>query len=81
MGIVAGDARALRDVVEGQLIRSEMVIISGALGSTSATKVKAALGELGKLDIARVAMHPGSIQGFGKLGRDEVPTFLLPSNP
>jgi molybdopterin molybdotransferase len=26
-------------------------------------------------------MHPGSVQGFGRLGRAEVPTFLLPSNP
>ncbi|MGH3625526.1 MAG: gephyrin-like molybdotransferase Glp, partial [Sciscionella sp.] len=28
-----------------------------------------------------VAMHPGSVQGFGRLGQDAVPTFLLPSNP
>ncbi|MCE5289447.1 MAG: molybdopterin molybdotransferase MoeA [Nocardiaceae bacterium] len=81
VGIVAGDARALRDVVEGQLIRSELVIISGALGGSSGAKLIEAVGELGKMEIARVAMQPGSIQGFGQLGRDDVPTFLLPSNP
>jgi molybdopterin molybdotransferase len=26
-------------------------------------------------------MHPGSTQGFGRLGRDGVPTFLFPSYP
>ena len=26
-------------------------------------------------------MHPGSVQGFGQLGRDGVPVFLLPANP
>ncbi|HEX2300833.1 MAG TPA: molybdopterin molybdenumtransferase, partial [Pseudonocardiaceae bacterium] len=25
--------------------------------------------------------HPGSVQGFGRLGPDAVPTFLLPGNP
>ena len=29
----------------------------------------------------RIAMHPGSVQGFGQLGRDGVPVFLLPANP
>ena len=26
-------------------------------------------------------MHPGSVQGFGRLGPEGVPTFLLPANP
>jgi molybdopterin molybdotransferase len=26
-------------------------------------------------------MHPGSVQGFGQLGPEGVPTFLLPANP
>ena len=26
-------------------------------------------------------MHPGSVQGFGQLGREGVPVFLLPANP
>ena len=33
------------------------------------------------MEVTRVAMHPGSVQGFGQLGRDGVPTFLLPANP
>src|SRR5699024_4184870 len=32
-------------------------------------------------EMARVAMHPGSVQGFGLLGPEKVPTFLLPANP
>jgi molybdopterin molybdotransferase len=31
--------------------------------------------------MTRVAMHPGSVQGFGRLGPDSVPTFLIPGNP
>lgn len=81
VGIVDADPRRLRDVVEGQLVRAEVVVIAGAVGGWASDQVCEALEGLGELEIARVAMHPGSVQGFGRLGRDEVPTFLLPSNP
>jgi molybdopterin molybdotransferase len=81
VGIVSADPRRLRDVVEGQLVRAEVVVVAGAVGGWASEQVREALEGLGELEIARVAMHPGSVQGFGRLGRDEVPTFLLPSNP
>ncbi|MVU82963.1 molybdopterin molybdenumtransferase [Nocardia sp. ET3-3] len=81
VGIVSADPKRLRDVVEGQLVRSEVVVIAGAVGGWASEQVREALEGLGELEITRVAMHPGSVQGFGLLGRDEVPTFLLPSNP
>ncbi|MFC6014173.1 gephyrin-like molybdotransferase Glp [Nocardia lasii] len=81
VGIVSADPRRLRDVVEGQLVRSEVVVIAGAVGGWASDQVREALDGLGELEVERVAMHPGSVQGFGRLGRDEVPTFLLPSNP
>ncbi|WP_024802219.1 gephyrin-like molybdotransferase Glp [Nocardia sp. BMG51109] len=81
VGIVSADPARLRDVVEGQLVRSEVVVIAGAVGGWASEQIREALSDLGELEIARVAMHPGSVQGFGRLGRDEVPTFLLPSNP
>lgn len=81
VGIASTDHRRLREVVEGQLIRSEIVVIAGAVGGGASEEVRDALAELGDVEVDRVAMHPGSVQGFGQLGRDEVPTFLLPSNP
>ncbi|MBH0120518.1 molybdopterin molybdotransferase MoeA [Rhodococcus sp. HM1] len=81
VGIVGTDPKTLREVVEGQLIRSEIVVIAGAVGGGALEDVREALSELGPLEVDRVAMHPGSVQGFGQLGRDEVPTFLLPANP
>lgn len=79
VGIV--DAKELRDVVEGQLNRAEIVVIAGAVGGTAAESVREVLSELGEMEVTRVAMHPGSVQGFGQLGREGVPTFLLPANP
>lgn len=81
VGIAAGDARRLRDVIEGQLIRAEVVVVSGAVGGAATEAVREVLGDLGEVEVDRVAMHPGSVQGFGRLGPDRVPTFLLPANP
>lgn len=81
VGIVSTDPKTLREVVESQLNRSEVVVIAGAVGGTAAENLRAVLSELGDMDVSRIAMHPGSVQGFGQLGPDGVPTFLLPANP
>jgi molybdopterin molybdotransferase len=81
VGIVDTDPKVLRDVVEGQISRAEAVVIAGAVGGAAAEAVRGVLAELGEMEVARIAMHPGSVQGFGQLGRDGVPVFLLPANP
>ena len=81
VGIVPAEPRRLREVVEGRLLLSEIVVIAGGIGGAAGEDTVAALSQLGELDVTRVAMHPGSVQGFGRLGPDRVPTFLLPANP
>lgn len=81
VGIVSGGPRELREIVEGQINRAEVIVIAGAVGGAAAEAVRQMLAELGEIEVVRVAMHPGSIQGFGQLGREGVPTFLLPANP
>lgn len=81
VGIASTEPARLREVLEGQLVRSEIVVVSGAAGGEATTRIREVMAELGDIEVSRVAMHPGSVQGFGRLGRDEVPTFLLPSNP
>lgn len=81
VGIVDTDPARLREIVEGQLSRAEIVVIAGAVGGAAAESVRTVLAELGEMEVSRIAMHPGSVQGFGQLGRDRVPVFLLPANP
>lgn len=81
VGIVSTDPKSLREAVEGQLNRAEVVVIAGAVGGAAAEGVRAVLSKLGEMEVTRIAMHPGSVQGFGQLGRERVPTFLLPANP
>ncbi len=81
VGIAPQDARRLRELVEARLLVSEAMVISGSAGGHAANLVVEALADLGTIDLTRVAMQPGSAQGFGLLGEDRVPTFLLPANP
>lgn len=81
IGIVTTNPKELRDAVEGQLTRAEVILIAGAVGGAAAEGVRTVLSELGEMEVTRIAMHPGSVQGFGQLGREGVPTFLLPANP
>lgn len=81
VGIVTGEPRRLREQIETQLQRSEVIIISGAVGGSGSDPIRAVLEEIGQIDTTRVAVHPGSVQGFGLLGDERVPVFLLPSNP
>jgi molybdopterin molybdotransferase len=81
VGIVGTDPRQLREVLESQLNRSEVVLIAGAVAGAAAESLRGVLSEFGDLEVNRIAMHPGSVQGFGQLGPEGVPTFLLPANP
>lgn len=81
VGIIAGEPRRLREILETEMVRSEVMVITGAVGGSGSENIRKVLEELGTIDTTRVAMHPGSVQGFGLLGSDEKPVFLLPSNP
>lgn len=81
VGIAAGEPRRLREIIENQMQRSELIVISGGVGGAGAETIREVLEELGEIDTTRVAMHPGSVQGFGLLGRERIPVMLLPSNP
>ena len=80
VGIAEGEPRRLREIVETHLSRSEVLVVTGAVGGSGAAVMQEVLRELGEVDTSRVAMHPGSVQGFGLLGEERTPTFLLPSN-
>lgn len=80
-GLVRGDAREIGSAMQDRLPFSDVIVVCGAVGGRTGAEVHAALAGLGDLDTTRVAMHPGSTQGFGRLGPDGVPTFLFPSHP
>lgn len=81
VGIAPRDTRRFAELVESRLLVSEAMVIAGGAGGDHGEMIRHALADLGEIDATRVAMQPGSSQGFGLLGPDRVPAFLLPSNP
>ncbi|WP_052433271.1 molybdotransferase-like divisome protein Glp [Streptacidiphilus carbonis] len=87
VGGVPDDAERLREVVEDQLIRADLVVTSGGVSVGAYDVVKEALAPegvepppLGAISFRKLRMQPGKPQGFGLLdGR--VPLFALPGNP
>lgn len=80
VGIAEGEPRRIKEALETHIARSEIIVISGAVGGAGSEEIRAVLGQLGQIDTTRVAMHPGSVQGFGIVGEDSIPAFLVPSN-
>ena len=78
--VIGSDDRSkLRETIEDQLVRADMIITTGGLSYGSADTVKEVLNPLGKVRFDNVAIAPGRQLGVGKLG--EVPIYCLPGNP
>jgi molybdopterin molybdotransferase len=79
-GILPAERRRLSEVLESQLLRSDLVLIAGTFASEG-DMVQEALAELGPMQFSQVTMHPGPLQAFGRLGRDSVPVICVPGEP
>jgi molybdopterin molybdotransferase len=79
-GIVPSDRRRLSEVLESQLLRSDLVLIAGTLAGEG-DMVREVLAELGNMRFSQLLVHPGPVQGFGRLGRDSVPVICVPGEP
>jgi molybdopterin molybdotransferase len=80
-GILPSDKRRLAEVLESQLLRSDLVLIAGTFAGGGSDMVEDALAELGQMHFRQVTMHPGPAQGFGRLGRDQIPVICVPGEP
>ncbi|MGA5284005.1 gephyrin-like molybdotransferase Glp [Streptomyces griseoincarnatus] len=86
VGAVADDAETLRDTIEDQLVRADLMVTSGGVSVGAYDVVKEALAHAGDepgsgVEFRRLAMQPGKPQGFGSIGPDHTPLLALPGNP
>ncbi|MCU1606808.1 MAG: moeA [Modestobacter sp.] len=80
-GILPADPRRLVDLLESQLLRSDVVLIAGTFASGGVDPLQEALHSLGGMSFTQVAMHPGPLHAFGRLGPDDVPVICVPGEP
>ncbi len=75
------DPDAVREAISDQLIRADLVITTGGITPGGDSVVTQVMPQLGKCDFADVAIQPGTHQGFGLIGDDEIPVIMLPGDP
>ena len=80
------DERArLRETIEDQLVRADLVLTTGGISYGSGDTVREVLGALGTVRFDNVAAWPGHIMGVGTVGgqdgRAGTPIVCLPGDP
>ncbi len=80
VGPLPDDEVVVAGTVSDQLVRADLVLISGGLSDTDAV-VRSVLPRMGSVSFEEVAVQPGGLQGFGTIGEDEIPVFALPGAP
>ena len=81
VGLVSDDPEAVRQLINDQLVRADVILTTGGVSQGDYDVVKEVLPSMGATDFAQVAMQPGKPQGFGLIGDSRVPMLMLPGNP
>ena len=81
VGPIPDEAAKVREVVEDQLVRADLLVTSGGASVGGYDVVREVLEELGAVRFRRLAMQPGKPQGFGRIGPDRTPFLAFPGNP
>ncbi len=86
VGILPDDRGTLREALDDQLVRADLVVITGGLSELVGDTVKDVLATLGTVRLDHVAMTPGFRHGFGTVGTElgadrTVPIFALQGDP
>lgn len=71
---------SLRNTIEDQLVRADLIITTGGISYGSGDTVREVLGTLGTIRFDNVAAWPGHILGVGTIG-EGIPIFCLPGDP
>lgn len=81
VAVHSNDAEYLKQVINDQLIRADLLISTTGGRREDYQAVAGALSEMGLVDSVDVAMTPGRTQTFGLIGDERVPMVMLPGNP
>ena len=81
VGPLQSDPDLIRSTIEDQLVRADVIITACGMNAGDYDMLTSVLRELGRVEISRVNMTPGGAQGYGVIGPDSTPIFVLPGNP
>lgn len=81
VGHLPDEESATTRQIHRMLDHADVIITTGGVSKGEFDIVKKVLTGQGSMEFVEVAMQPGKPQGFGVLGRRDVPVFTLPGNP
>ena len=71
----------LKDAIEDQMVRADLIIISGERHDDSFDLITRTLQKLGDVSAVEVAIDSSGRHNFGTIGPDKVPVVTLPGDP
>ena len=78
---IPDDEDALKDVIEDQLVRADLIIISGERNDDSFDLITRTLAGIGEITTIDLAIESSGRHNYGTIGPDKVPVVTLPGDP
>ena len=78
---IPDDEEALKDVIEDQLVRADLIIISGERNDDSFDLITRTLSGIGDITTIDLAIESSGRHNYGTIGPDKVPVVTLPGDP
>jgi molybdopterin biosynthesis enzyme len=75
------DAEQLKDVIEDQLVRADLVVICGESHDDSFNLIFSVLQQIGQVKELTPLIHGTGKHAFGTVGPDRTPVVVLPGDP
>lgn len=78
---IPDDEEQLKDVVEDQLVRADLIVISGERNDDSFDLITKALAQLGEVKVVDLELENSGRFNYGSIGPDKTPVITLPGDP
>jgi molybdopterin biosynthesis enzyme len=78
---IPDDEEELKDVIEDQLVRADLIIISGERKDDSFDLITRTLAGIGDITTIDLAIESSGRHNYGTIGPDKVPVVTLPGDP
>ena len=79
--MIAENSEQLRLIIEDQLVRADLIVISGESHDESFDLITSTLRELGEIETVVPRLADGGRHNFGTIGPDKTPVITLPGDP
>ncbi len=78
---IPDDESQLQSVIEDQLVRADLIIISGERNDDSFDLITRTLEKIGEITTVEIAIESSGRHNYGVIGPDKTPVITLPGDP